>query len=174
MTVTPPDFVAIQGIGGLGHLAIQYSRQMGYRTIALSTSENKRELALKLGAHDFIAGTAAEQAAALQKIGGAKVIMVTADDTAAMNELVHGLGIDGELCIVALSPDSVTVPVFSLVTKRLSIRGWPIGTSKDLEDTADFAHAHGIKALVQKFPLDKAQEAYESYPSARFRAVIIP
>lgn len=174
MQSTPPDIVAIQGIGGLGHLAIQFARKMGFRTIALSTSTGKKELALSLGAHDFVAGTAAEQAAALQKLGGARLIMCTAPDTQAMGELINGLGYDGELLIVAVAADAIAVPVLPLMTKRVVIRGWPFGTGADCEDTVQFARAHDVKVMVEKFPLDRAQDAFDHRATARFRAVIVP
>ncbi|KAH9933793.1 GroES-like protein [Fomitopsis serialis] len=174
MQSTPPDIVAVQGIGGLGHLAIQFARKMGFRTIALSTGTSKKELALSLGAHDFIAGTASEQAAALQKLGGARLIMCTAPDTQAMSELINGLDYDGELLVVAVAASAIAVPVPPLLTKRVVIRGWPYGTGSDCEDTVHFARAHDVKVMVEKFPLDQAQEAFDHRATARFRAVIVP
>ncbi|KZT01209.1 GroES-like protein [Laetiporus sulphureus 93-53] len=174
MGCTPPDIVAIQGIGGLGHLGIQFARQMGFRTIALSTTTDKKELALKLGAHDFIAGTGAEQAEALQKLGGAKCIMATAPNMQAMTELLGGLTYGGELLVLALTTETFEVPVVPLVAKRLSIRGWPVGSAQDSEDTIAFAKAQGVKTMIETFPLDKAPEAFNRRASARFRAVIVP
>ncbi|KZT71942.1 GroES-like protein [Daedalea quercina L-15889] len=170
----PPDIVAVQGIGGLGHLAIQFSRKMGFRTIALSTGTSKKELALSLGAHDFIAGTAAEQAQALQKLGGARVIMCTAPDAQAMSDLIGGLDYDGELIVVGVSGAPVNVPIIPLITKRVVVRGWPYGSGSDCEDTVQFARAHDVKVMIQSFPLDQAPEAFEHRTTARFRAVIVP
>ncbi|TFY60513.1 hypothetical protein EVJ58_g5108 [Rhodofomes roseus] len=169
-----PDIVAVQGIGGLGHLAIQFARKMGFRTIALSTGTSKKELALSLGAHDFIAGTAAEQAAALQKLGGARLIMCTAPDAQAMSTLIGGLDYEGELLVVAVSGEAVAVPIPPLLTKRVVVRGWPYGTGADCEDTVQFARAHDVKVMVEKFALDQAQDAFDHRATARFRAVIVP
>ncbi|GBE84465.1 Alcohol dehydrogenase patD [Sparassis crispa] len=173
MNAIPPDFVAVQGIGGLGHLAIQMARAMGYRVVALSSSGAKRHLALELGAYEYLDGSKVNQAEALQQLGGAKVIMCTAPNSSVIQELVQALAVDGELLLLALT-ENVSVPVGPLITKRLSIRGWPSGTAKDTEDCLEFALASGIKCHVERFPLDKAQDAYNHRASARFRAVIIP
>ncbi|KAI0916040.1 hypothetical protein AcV5_003487 [Taiwanofungus camphoratus] len=174
MNATPPDFVAIQGIGGLGHLAIQFARAMGFRTVALSSNSSKEALARQLGAHEFIDGSKVDQAEALQKLGGAKLIIINAPSNDAIPALIPGLATDGELLILALTPGTASVPLLPLVVKRLSIRGWPIGSSKDCEDTALFAKAHGIKSMVQRFPLHEAQKAFDSRSSARFRNVLVP
>ncbi|KAI0732756.1 GroES-like protein [Fomitopsis betulina] len=171
---TPPSTVAIQGIGGLGHLAIQFARKLGFRTIALSTSTSKRELALSLGAHEFISGTPVEQAQGLQAIGGARVILCTAPDAEAMSALVGGLDYDGELVVVGASGAPVSVPVVSLLTKRIAVRGWPYGTGTDCEHTVQFARTNDVKVMVEQFPLDRAQDAFDRVASARFRAVIVP
>ncbi|EMD42277.1 hypothetical protein CERSUDRAFT_110805 [Gelatoporia subvermispora B] len=173
MTARPPDYVAVQGIGGLGHLAIQFARAMGFRVIALSSSDAKKELAHSLGAHIYLDGSKVDQAAELQKLGGARVIMCTAPNPKVIQSLVPALAVNGELLLLALC-DEITVAPAPMITKRLSIRGWPSGTARDSEDTVKFVQAHGIKCMVQKFPLEKAQEAYEHRGSAKFRAVIVP
>ncbi|PCH35417.1 GroES-like protein [Wolfiporia cocos MD-104 SS10] len=173
-TVPGPEIAAIQGIGGLGHLAIQFARHMGYRVVALSTSDSKRELALQLGAHEFISGTGAEQAAALQKLGGARLVAATAPEPDAINPLIDGCTFDSEILVLPVDSRSLTIPIMPLLGKRLSVRGWPYGSGQDCEDTVQFARAHGIKSIVETFPLEKAAEAYERRASAKFRSVIIP
>jgi len=167
------DVVAVQGIGGLGHLALQFCRAMGYHTVALSSGDSKRELSLQLGAHDYIDGSKEDQAAALTKLGGAKVIACTAPNPEIIPKLISGLAQGGKLLILALAPDA-TIPLGALVVKRLSIIGWPNGTAQDSADTVAFAKLTGVKTHITKFPLDKAQEAFDHIKDARFRAVIVP
>ncbi|KAI0775297.1 GroES-like protein [Trametes elegans] len=174
MNITPPDYVAVQGIGGLGHLALQIANAMGYRVVALSSSTSKEALARQLGAHEYIDGSKADQAAALQALGGAKVIMCTAPNAEVIQKLLPGLAVDGTLLLLALEDKPITISPVSLIPGRLSIRGWPSGTATDSEACLAFAQAHGIKTMVQLFPLEKAQEAYDHRSSARFRAVIVP
>ncbi|CCM05229.1 uncharacterized protein FIBRA_07439 [Fibroporia radiculosa] len=169
-----PSLVAIQGIGGLGHLAIQFSHRMGFRTVALSSTADKKELAMELGADDFISGSAAEQATALKAMGGAHVILCTAPDPEGMSTLIDGLTFDGQFVVLPLVPKAISVPILTMLSQRLSIRGWPYGTGMDCEDTVNFSKLHGIKAMVKTFPLNKSDEAYEHRSTARFRAVIIP
>jgi len=173
MSCLPPDIVAIQGIGGLGHLGIQYANAMGFRAVALSSSPAKEELSKALGAEVYVDGSKVNQAEALQKLGGAKLIMCTAPNAEVIRSLIPGLGVNGELLILALTTDA-TINLSSLIAKRLSIRGWPGGVASDSEDCIKFAKVHGIKVMVQKFPLKQANEAYDHRSSARFRAVIIP
>ncbi|KAI0326639.1 GroES-like protein [Cubamyces sp. BRFM 1775] len=174
MDVTPPDYVAVQGIGGLGHLALQIANAMGYRVVALSSSSSKEALARELGAHEYIDGSKKDQAAVLQALGGAKVIMCTAPNADAIQNLIPGLAIGGTMLLVALESNPITFSPIPVIASRLSIRGWPSGVATDSEDCLAFAKAHGIKCMVQLFPLDKAQEAYDHRSSARFRAVIVP
>ncbi|KAI0916126.1 hypothetical protein AcW1_010018 [Taiwanofungus camphoratus] len=173
MSAKPPAYVAIQGIGGLGHLGIQFAKAMGFRTIALSSGSAKKELAGQLGAQAYIDGSKVDQARALQELGGASVIMCTAPNPGIIQALIPGLAVDGELLILALT-DNATIPLGALVAKRLSVRGWPSGVASDSEDTVLFAKAHGVKVMVEQFPLDKANEAFDHRSSARFRAVIVP
>ncbi|KAI0671634.1 GroES-like protein [Trametes maxima] len=174
MSITPPDYVAVQGIGGLGHLALQVANAMGYRVVALSSGPSKEVMARQLGAHEFIDGSKQDQAEALKALGGAKVIMCTAPNSEVIQTLLPGLAIDGTLLLLALQPEPITIPPTSLIVSRLSIRGWPSGQATDSEECLAFANAHGIKCMVQLFPLEKAQEAYDHRATARFRAVIVP
>lgn len=173
MSARPPDYVAIQGIGGLGHLGIQFAKAMGYRPIALSSSDAKEELSKTLGAEVYVDGSKVDQAEALQELGGAKLIMCTAPNADVIRTLLPGLAVGGELCVVALTGEA-PINLGALVTKRLSVRGWPSGVAPDSEDCVKFAKVHGIRTMVQKFPLEKAEEAYNHRSTARFRAVIIP
>ncbi|OCH95687.1 GroES-like protein [Obba rivulosa] len=173
MTAQPPDYVAVQGIGGLGHLGVQYARAMGFRVVALSSSAAKEELVRKLGAHIYLDGSKVDQTAELQKLGGARVIMCTAPNPKIIQTLLPALSVNGELLLLALC-DEMTISPASLVPKRLSIRGWPSGDAKDIEECVTFTKAHGLKCMVEKFPLHKAQEAYDHRSSAKFRAVIVP
>ncbi|KAI0722069.1 chaperonin 10-like protein [Fomitopsis betulina] len=173
MSAKPPQFVAIQGIGGLGHLGIQFANAMGYRVVALSSSPAKAELARELGAEVYLDGSKVNQAEALQQLGGANLIMCTAPNSEIIRGLLPGLAVNGELLILALTDDA-SIPFTALIQKRLAIRGWPSGTAVDSEDCVKFAKAHGVKTMFTTFPLDKAQEAYNHRSSARFRAVILP
>ncbi|KAI0635834.1 GroES-like protein [Trametes polyzona] len=174
MNVTPPDYVAVQGIGGLGHLGLQVANAMGYRAIALSSGPSKETLARELGAVEYIDGSKVDQAAALKALGGAKVIMCTAPNPDIMQKLLPGLAIDGTLLFIALETKPITISPVSLIGGRFSIRGWPSGHAVDTEACLTFAKAHNIKCMTEVFPLDKAQEAYNHRSSARFRAVIVP
>jgi len=173
MSCTPPQFVAVQGIGGLGHLGIQFANAMGFRVVALSSSPAKAELARELGAEIYLDGSKVNQAEALQQLGGASLIMCTAPNQEVICGLLPGLAVNGELLILALTNET-TLPLMSLIQKRTSIRGWPSGTAADSEDCVKFAKANGVRTMVTKFPLDKAQEAYDHRGSARFRAVVMP
>jgi len=174
MSTKPGDIVAVQGIGGLGHLAVQFARAMGFRTVALSHSDAKRDLAHKLGAIAYIDSSKQDIVQELQKMGGANVIMCTAPQANMMQGLIPGLTVGGQLLILALAEDESTINLSSLITKRLSIRGWPSGSAKDSEECVEFAKHMGIKCMVERFPLDKAQEAFEHRDTARFRGVVVP
>ncbi|GAA5947697.1 hypothetical protein JCM10213_002082 [Rhodosporidiobolus nylandii] len=173
MDLHPGDVVAVQGIGGLGHLALQFSRQMGFKTIALSGSDSKKQLAQELGAHVYVDSSKEDPVEVLQKEGGAKVIVCTAPNPEIVQTLVNGLGVNGQLLILAVG-GNIEVPMIALIQKRLSIRGWPSGNPIDEEDTVRFAQAAGVHCKVQKFKLDDIQQAYDAMMdgSARFRSVI--
>ncbi|PYV93098.1 MAG: alcohol dehydrogenase [Acidobacteria bacterium] len=168
------DTVAVQGIGGLGHLGIQYARQMGFRTIAIGRGRDKEALAKRLGAHDYIDNSSIAPAEALKKLGGAKVILATAPDSKAMTEMVGGLAPSGKLLIVGAGPDPLAITPIQLILARREVRGWPSGTAKDSEDTLQFSMLTGVRPMIEKFPLEKVAEGFEQMMSgkARFRAVL--
>ncbi len=168
------DLVAVQGIGGLGHLGIQYARQMGFRTVAIGRGKDKEPLARKLGAHQYVDTGTGAPAEALQKLGGARVILATAPDSKAISALVDGLTANGKLVIVGASPEPLTITPLQLIGARRSIQGWPSGTAKDSEDTMQFSALTGVRPMIERYPLEKAAEAYEQMISgrARFRVVL--
>ena len=168
------DLVAVQGIGGLGHLGIQYARQMGFRTAAIGRGGDKEALVRQLGAHHYIDSAASAPAAALQALGGARVILATAPDSKAISALVDGLGPDGKLVIVGASTEPITVTPLQLIFARRTIRGWPSGSSIDSEDTLRFSSLSGVRPMIERYPLDKVAEAYDQMISgrARFRVVL--
>jgi D-arabinose 1-dehydrogenase-like Zn-dependent alcohol dehydrogenase len=168
------QLVAILGIGGLGHLAIQYARQMGFRTVAIGRGDDKKPLATKLGAHEYINGDAGAPAQALQKLGGASVIVATAPDSKSISALIDGLAPNGTLLVVGASFDSLTVTPIQLINGSKEIKGWASGTAKDSEDTLRFSSLSGVRPMIERYPLEKAAEAYEQMMSgrARFRAVL--
>jgi D-arabinose 1-dehydrogenase-like Zn-dependent alcohol dehydrogenase len=171
---TAGQLVAVQGIGGLGHLGIQYARQMGFRTVAIGRGGDKETLAKKLGAHLYIDTAVTEPAPALQKLGGAQMILSTAPDAKAISSLVDGLGPDGKLIIVGASTEPFSLTSLQLIFARKTVQGWPSGTAKDSEDTLQFSLLSGIRPMIEKYPLEKAAEAYEQMSSgrARFRVVL--
>ena len=168
------DLVAVQGIGGLGHLGIQYARQMGFRTFAIGRGKDKKALARKLGAAHYVDTATGDPVAELQKSGGARVILATAPDSKSMSALVNGLSSNGEFVVVGAGADPITVTPLQLIPGRKSIQGWASGTAKDSEDTMQFSAFFGVRPMIEKFPLEKAAEAYEQMISgrARFRVVL--
>lgn len=167
------DIVAIQGLGGLGHLAIQYAKKMGFRTVALSRGTAKKDFAMKLGATDYIDIQSQNVGEALQAMGGAACIVVTAPNPEVITPLIGGLGNQGKLLLfTAIGP--VPVDTVQMVLKGLSVHGWPSGHANDSEEAIAFAETHGVKCMIEKFPLDKANEALEHMLSGkvRFRAVL--
>jgi D-arabinose 1-dehydrogenase-like Zn-dependent alcohol dehydrogenase len=170
----PGDVVAIQGIGGLGHLGIQFANKFGFATVAIGRGEDKKSLALKLGARTYIDTAAQDVTKELQALGGARVILATAPDGKAMGGLIDGLGVNGSLVIVGASAEPFTVSSFQLLMARKSIVGWPSGTAMDSEDTLKFAAANGIRPMIETFPLERAADGYERMLSGkvRFRSVL--
>lgn len=168
------DVVAVHGIGGLGHLGVQYARQMGFVTVAMGRGRDKEPLARKLGAHHYIDSGGGDGAAALQKLGGARVILATAPNAQAISALVDGLAIDGKLLVPAAPADPLTISVMPLIMGRRSVAGWYSGTARDSQDTLEFSALSGVHPMVEKFPLERVAEAYEQMHSgkARFRAVL--
>jgi D-arabinose 1-dehydrogenase-like Zn-dependent alcohol dehydrogenase len=172
----PGELVAILGIGGLGHLGIQYAAKMGYKTVAVARGADKGPLAKKLGAHIYLDSTTQNPAEELTKLGGAKVILSTVTDSKTMTAALGGLGIDGKLLVVGASPEPIQVSPFLVIGQRRSVVGWPSGTSMDSEDTLKFSVLTNVRAMVETFPLAKAAEAYAHMMSgkARFRVVVTP
>jgi len=170
------DLVAILGIGGLGHLGVQFAAKMGFNTVAISRGADKAKLALELGAQRYIDSEAEDAAAALTKLGGAKVILATVTSAKAMTPLIDGLGIDGKLLVVGASPEPIEVTPFQLIGKRCSVAGWPSGRAADSEDTMRFSALSGVRPMIETFPLAEAPEAYAHMMSgrARFRVVLVP
>jgi D-arabinose 1-dehydrogenase-like Zn-dependent alcohol dehydrogenase len=168
------DLVAVQGIGGLGHLGIQYARQLGFRTVAIGRGGDKEALARKLGAHEYIDSGEGEPAAALQKLGGARVVLATAPDSKSMSALVEGLAPGGKLLVVGATMEPLTITPLQLIVTRRSVQGWPTGTAKDSEDTLLFSVLSGVRPMIERYPLEKAAEGYEQMISgkARFRVVL--
>jgi D-arabinose 1-dehydrogenase-like Zn-dependent alcohol dehydrogenase len=168
------DLVAVQAIGGLGHLGIQYSRKLGFRTVALSRGEDKRALSLELGAHEYIDTAKGDPAAALRKLGGARVILATAPSAQLTGKLVDGLGRNGTLIVLGAAAEPIQVNPLQLIGGRKRLQGWPSGTSKDSEETLAFSALMGVASRNEVFPLERAQEAYERMlgNKARFRVVL--
>lgn len=169
----PGDLVAVQGIGGLGHLGIQFAARMGFHTVAISSGPEKAELALVLGARRYIDSGATDPAAELQKLGGAQVILATAPSGKAMAAVLNGLKKRGKLLIVAAAADPIPLVPMTLLSGK-SIAGWPSGTAKDSEDTMEFSALTGVRPIIEQFPLVKAAQAYQRMITnrARFRAVL--
>ena len=170
----PGDLVAIQGIGGLGHLGVQFASKFGFETVAIGRGADKKELAMKLGAHSYIDAGAQDVSKELTALGGARVILATAPDGKAMGTLIDGLGVNGKLVLIGASAEPFAVSAFQLLLARKSIEGWPAGTSKDSEDALRFAAANGVRPMIETFPLDRVGDAYEHMISGRvrFRAVL--
>jgi D-arabinose 1-dehydrogenase-like Zn-dependent alcohol dehydrogenase len=168
------DLVAVQGIGGLGHLGIQYARQMGFRTVAIGRGADKKPLATKLGAHEYLDNGAVAPAEALQKMGGAHVILATAPDSKSISALVDGLARNGKLLVIGAGSESLTVTPLQLIGGRSTIQGWASGTAKDSEDTLRFSSLSGVRPMIERYPLEKAADAYQQMISgkARFRVVL--
>jgi len=168
------ELVAVLGIGGLGHLGIQYARQMGFRTVAIGRGGDKQPLAKKLGAHEYIDTDAGDPAQTLQKLGGASLVLATAPDSKAMSGLVNGLGPNGTLMIVGATVESLSVTPVQLIFGNKSIRGWASGTARDSQDTLEYSALSGVRPMIERYPLEKAAEAYDQMISgrARFRVVL--
>jgi D-arabinose 1-dehydrogenase-like Zn-dependent alcohol dehydrogenase len=170
----PGDLVAVQGIGGLGHLGIQFAQKFGYKVAAIGRGPENAALAAKLGASVYIDSQSTNAAEALQKLGGAKVILATAPSSKAMSELVDGLGPNGKLVVVGATFDPIEVSPIQLINGSRAIQGWAAGTPADSEDTLRFAVLSGVRPMIEKYPLEKAAEAYARMMSgnAEFRVVL--
>lgn len=168
------DVVAVLGLGGLGHLGVQFAAKMGFHTVAIARGADKASLATKLGAHRYIDSTAGNPAAALQEMGGATAVLATAVDAGAMSALIPGLAPDGALLVIGAPHEPLAVPAFPLIGGRRAVQGAYSGTAIDSEDTLRFAVLSGVRSMNEVFPLARAAEAYDHMLSgkARFRAVL--
>ena len=169
----PGDLVAIHGVGGLGHLGVQFAARQGFRTVAVNRGRDKEQLARSLGAHAYIDSAAEDPAKALQAMGGAKAIIATVTDAGAMQAIAGGLGPNGVLMVIG-AVGALTVNSLDLLAKRAAVKGWYSGTSADSEDTLLFSELNKIASMNEVFPLEQAQAAYDRMMSgkARFRVVL--
>jgi D-arabinose 1-dehydrogenase-like Zn-dependent alcohol dehydrogenase len=170
----PGDLVAVQGVGGLGHLGIQFAKKFGYRVAAISRGTDNAELAKKLGANAYIDSSATNVAAELQKLGGARTILATAPSGKSISALVNGLGANGTLMVIGASMDPIEASPIQLIMGKKRIQGWASGIPSDSEDTLRFAEMTGVRPMIEKYPLLKAPEAYARMLSgkAEFRVVL--
>jgi D-arabinose 1-dehydrogenase-like Zn-dependent alcohol dehydrogenase len=170
----PGDLVAIQGIGGLGHLGVQFASKFGYKVAAIGRGSGNSALAKKLGANVYIDSQATNAAEELTKLGGARVILGTAPSAKAMSELIDGLGPNGKLVVIGVTSDAIEVTPVQLITGSRTIQGWAAGTPADSEDTLRFAELSGVRPMIETYPLEKAAEAYARMLSgeAQFRVVL--
>ena len=169
------DTVAILGIGGLGHLAVQYAAKSGYRTVAVARGQDKGPLAKQLGAHIYIDSTTQDPAKEVQKLGGAKIILSTLTSAKALEWTLDGLAASGKLIVVGAPDDGpIVINPFPLLLGRRTVAGWPSGTGMDSEDTLNFSALAGIKPMIETYPLEKAADAFDRMMSgkARFRVVL--
>jgi D-arabinose 1-dehydrogenase-like Zn-dependent alcohol dehydrogenase len=170
----PGDLVAVQGIGGLGHLGIQFANKFGYKTVAIGRGSENASLAKTLGASAYIDSKSTPAAQDLQKLGGARVILATAPSSKAMSELIDGLGPNGTLIVIGATFDPIEVTPVQLITGSRAIQGWAAGTPADSEDTLRFAELSGVRPMIETYPLERADEAYARMLSgkAEFRVVL--
>jgi D-arabinose 1-dehydrogenase-like Zn-dependent alcohol dehydrogenase len=170
----PGETVAVLGVGGLGHLAVQFASKMGFKTVVIARGKDKEPLAKKLGAWRYIDSQAQDAAAELTKLGGARVIIATVTSGKAMNAVLGGLGVNGKLIVLGVAEEPLEAPASLLIGGRRSIVGWPSGSSIDSQDTLGFSMLTGVRAMTEVFPLERAAEAYDHMISgkARFRAVL--
>jgi D-arabinose 1-dehydrogenase-like Zn-dependent alcohol dehydrogenase len=168
------DTVVIQGIGGLGHLGVQYARKMGFRTVAIGFGPDKEHLAPKLGAHIYIDAKSEDVGAALQKLGGADVILATAPSGSAIGSLIPGLAVRGKLVVVGVSGDAIPVNGTPLIFGGRSVIGSLTGRAIETQDTLDFSVLTDVRPMIETLPLSRAEEAYKRMMSgdARFRVVL--
>jgi len=170
----PGDVVAVLGVGGLGHLGVQFAAKMGFKTVAIARGQDKEPLARQLGAWHYLDSEAQDAAAELTTLGGARVILATVTSGKAMSAVVGGLSINGKLIVIGAAGDPLELPPALLISGRRSIVGWPSGTSIDSQDTLSFSALTGVRSMNEIFPLERVTEAYERMMSgkARFRAVL--
>jgi D-arabinose 1-dehydrogenase-like Zn-dependent alcohol dehydrogenase len=170
----PGDLVGVLGVGGLGHLGVQFAAKMGCRTVAIARGKDKEPLARKLGAHHYVDSEAGDVAGELNRLGGAAVIISTVTNAAAMSAVLGGLAPNGKLILLGVAREPIEVPSMLMVGGRRSICGWPSGNSRDSEDAMSFSVLAGVLPMIETMPLDRAAEAYERMMSgaARFRMVL--
>jgi D-arabinose 1-dehydrogenase-like Zn-dependent alcohol dehydrogenase len=170
----PGDLVAVQGIGGLGHLGIQFANKFGYKVAAIGRGPENAALAKKLGATVYIDSKSDNAAEALQEMGGAQAILATAPSSKATSELIDGLGPNGRLMVIGVDSDPIEVTPIQLITNTRTIQGWAAGTPPDCEDTLRCACLTGVRPMIETFPLERAGEAYARMMSghAQFRVVL--
>ncbi|WP_321881866.1 alcohol dehydrogenase [Paraburkholderia bannensis] len=170
------DVAAILGIGGLGHLGVQFARKMGFVTVAIARGQDKAPLAKQLGAHHYIDSSAQNVGESLQALGGARVILATVTNGEAMSAALAGLGVNGKLIMVGVAQEPVEVPVTQFIMGRQSVQGWPSGTAADSQETLAFSAISDVKPMIEEYPLERAAEAYDRMMSgkARFRVVLTP
>ena len=173
-TAVPGDLVAVQGVGGLGHLAIQFANKCGYKVVAIGRGADTGPLALKLGANVYVDTESTNAVEALQKMGGAQVILATAPSSKAMSELINGLGPNGELIVIGVSLDPIEVTPVQLIVGSKRVQGYASGAPADADDTLRFSELTGVRPMVETFSLENASQAYERMMSGtvRFRAVL--
>jgi D-arabinose 1-dehydrogenase-like Zn-dependent alcohol dehydrogenase len=170
----PGEVVAVLGLGGLGHLGVQFAARMGFRTVAIARGSDKEPLARQLGAHLYIDSRAQDAAAELSKLGGARIILATVTNAEAMTSVLGGLGVNGKLMVLGAPHEPLAVPAGLLIGGRREVAGWYSGTSIDSQDTLSFSTLTGVRAMIEVYPLERASEAYERMMSgkARFRVVL--
>jgi D-arabinose 1-dehydrogenase-like Zn-dependent alcohol dehydrogenase len=170
----PGHLVGILGIGGLGHLGVQFASKMGFRTVAIARGRDKESEARKLGAHHYIDSAAESVADELTKLGGAQVVLATVTNAKAMSATIGGLDVNGKLLVVGATPEAIEASPFQLIMARRSVQGWPSGRAIDSEDTLAFSAQSGVKPMIETMPLERAAEAYDRMLSgkARFRVVL--
>jgi D-arabinose 1-dehydrogenase-like Zn-dependent alcohol dehydrogenase len=170
----PGDLVAVQGIGGLGHLGIQYAAKFGYKVAAIGRGSANEELAKKLGANFYIDSTATNAAIELQRMGGAQVILTTAPSASAVSALIDGVGPKGKLIVLGVAFDPIEVTPLQLIAGSRTVQGWLTGTPADAEDALRFSELTGIRPMIETYPLQQAGAAYERMLSgdAQFRVVL--
>ena len=170
----PGELVAVLGLGGLGHLGVQFAARMGFKTVAVARGSDKGPLAAQLGAHHYIDSRAQDAAAELAKMGGARVVLATVTNAQAMASVLGGLGVNGRLLVLGAPHEPLAVPAGLLIGGRRSVAGWYSGTSIDSQDTLSFSNLSGVRAMTEVYPLERAAEAYGRMMSggARFRVVL--
>jgi len=170
------DLVAILGIGGLGHLGVQFARRMGFVTVAIGRGQDTAPLARQLGAHHYIDSQSQDAAEALQALGGARLVLATVPSGKAMSAVIGGLGLNGTLIMVGVSDDPVEVPILPFIMNRNSVQGWPSGTAAQSQEALAFSALSGVRPMIEEYTLSRAAEAYDRMMTggARFRVVLTP